>query len=241
MNHRKSTVLLMTAIVVAGGGVAMLGSAVAAPPQPPAAYYGEVDIGGNPAPEGVTIEAQIEGDRKGEITIQESGEYGGPNAGDRKLEVECGECSGGEIVRFFINGVEAEETVEWESADVQEVDLSFPDEAEPTPTETAPPGGGDGGDGGPPVTTTTITTTTEPPTPTTTPPTTEETQDTEPPAASPSPGPPDSPPPTPQGTRPPDQAAVQEPAGFSLPELAGLGALGAIVLSGLLLIRWKLF
>jgi PGF-pre-PGF domain-containing protein/PGF-CTERM protein len=106
-------------------------------PDLPAAYYGDVTVNGDPAPEGTEITAEIDGEARGSIEVTTAGEYGGPDAFDEKLEVE-GES--GDEVTFVVDGVEAEETVTWESGDVREVGLTF---------EGVPDGGdSDGGDGG---------------------------------------------------------------------------------------------
>ena len=90
-------------------------------PDLPAAYYGDVTVNGDPAPDGTVITAEIDGEERGSIEVTTAGEYGGPDAFDEKLEVEG---PGGEVT-FVVNGVEAEETVTWESGDVREVDLTF--------------------------------------------------------------------------------------------------------------------
>jgi len=101
-------------------------------PSTPASYYGNVTIDGEPAPAGTEIEAVVDGELKGNITIGEAGEYGGPDALDEKLLVS--NATNGSEVRFFADNENIERTeatrttpspVEWEAGDVQRVDLQF--------------------------------------------------------------------------------------------------------------------
>jgi hypothetical protein len=166
--------LLLVVLVVA----TVFGSAVApvavAQPQPPASYYGSVEIGGDPAPAGVTIQAVVDGTVVGEITTEEAGQYGGESTWEEKLTADCAAAdvsceSGSTTVSFELagSGVEADQTATWESTAVERVDLTFPatevSPETPTPTQspdsTSTPAGtatptesssssGDGGGGG---------------------------------------------------------------------------------------------
>jgi len=106
--------------------------AMAVPPLPHA-FYGTVDINGDPAPIGTQVEAQVEGVVTGEgnpITVTEAGKYGGPGGLDPKLVVQ-GEIEGGATVTFYVDGVAADQTWEWHSGDVKELNLTV---------TSAPPG-----------------------------------------------------------------------------------------------------
>ena len=121
-------------------------------PSVPASYYGDVTVNGDPAESGTEITAIVNGESHGSIETAEEGSYGGPGALDEKLVVEG--ATNGDTVSFEVRGVEAEETVEWESGDVQEVDLTFEDVPESDDsddgetTEEDDGGGGGGGGGG---------------------------------------------------------------------------------------------
>lgn len=102
------------------------------PQSVPAAYYGSVTIDGDPAPVGTVITAIIDGEAHGSIEVTNAGTYGGPNALDEKLVVQGAES--GDIVTFVADGVEAAETVTWESGAVTEVNLTFENVPEETQT-----------------------------------------------------------------------------------------------------------
>lgn len=113
------------ALVVAVLVVASAGVAAAAPPQPPTSFYGDVEVNGQPAAAGLTFTAWIDGEKRGELTLESSGEYGGPGPFDPKLDVECDECSGGETVVFKLGDVQAAETATFESGEVKQQNLTF--------------------------------------------------------------------------------------------------------------------
>ena len=122
-------------------------------PSVPASYYGDVTVNGDPAASGTEITAIVNGEPHGSIEVSDEGSYGGSGALDEKLVVEGSES--GDTVSFEVRGVEAEETVTWESGDVQEVDLTFEDVPESDDSESDDSGenteeenGGTGGGGG---------------------------------------------------------------------------------------------
>ena len=125
-------------------------------PTVPASYYGDVTVNGEDADAGTEIVAFIDGEERGSIETSEEGSYGGPGALDEKLVVEGSDDDNGKTVSFEVRGVEAEETVEWESGDVQEVDLTFEDVPESDDSDgddsgentEEDDGGGGGGAGG---------------------------------------------------------------------------------------------
>lgn len=167
MTHIARSLLVATVVLLAplaAGGVGI----GAAQPNTPHTLYGDVEIGGEPAPEGTTIEAVIDGEVAGDITVDEEGVYSGPPPEHTGLIVDCTVGSGD--VTFELAGfdVEADQTIECTTGAVDELDLTFPDvdgdpgdpgedppgddppEEEP-PEEDPPeddPGNGDDGDAG---------------------------------------------------------------------------------------------
>lgn len=137
-----SALVLITVLLVAGLTMAGAGTTVAAdePSPPPASYYGTVAVDGETPENGTLIVAKIDGETRGEIAVDSSGEYdyGGPDYDDEKLTVNGTESENGTAtVEFYVETAEgglekAGETVTWESGDHQQVDLT----AESTPTST---------------------------------------------------------------------------------------------------------
>lgn len=120
-------VLVIAAAVVGIASIAMVGGIAAAddssdPPSVPAAYYGDVDVD-----DADLIVAELDGERRGAVPVTDSGSFGGPDADDDRLEVSD-PGSNDRTVTFRAIGassmVTANETVEWESADVRELSLS---------------------------------------------------------------------------------------------------------------------
>lgn len=159
---RRFALIGTVALFVLTAG-AFAGTPVAAtqddPSPPPAAYYGDVTIDGEPAPNGTTIEAEIDDEVRGSITIEQEGQYGGPNSDDRKLTVDGADSDEGATVEFYVvvdgNRTQADQTETWSSGDHKRVDLTVQTTEDddgssttPTPTPTETPSGGDGGDGG---------------------------------------------------------------------------------------------
>jgi len=80
------------------------------------------------------------------IATTAAGAYGSPDPMGPKLVVQ-GDILDGAIVTFYVNGVSTEQTAEWHSGEVTQLDLSV---SIPTPPPPTPPGGGGGGGGLPP-------------------------------------------------------------------------------------------
>lgn len=143
---RGSTVLALGIVLVVLVGTVGAGSSVAgAQALPPAAYYGSLTVDGDPAPAGITVTAEIDGEQRGSLTTGGAGRYGGSGAFDPKLTVDGTDDDEGATVRFFVEG-EPAGTATWRSGDVREVALSATDVSVPTPGEGS--GGGSGGSGG---------------------------------------------------------------------------------------------
>lgn len=135
MNSRREyttpLVVLAMLVVVSAGSL----GAVAAQDSPgePHNFYGSVaNDAGDPAPEGVEIFALIDGEVQDSIVVNDSGEYGGPEAFDDKLTVDDG--AGTEVV-FRVGSPDGPEALEspydLSEADgsVTELDLTFPEGA----------------------------------------------------------------------------------------------------------------
>jgi hypothetical protein len=94
-------------------------------PPLPHAFYGTVEINGQPAPIGTQVEAGgdnvITGISGNPIITTELGKYGGPGL-SVKLIVP-GFIEEGTIISFYINNVLAEQTAEWHSGEVTELNL----------------------------------------------------------------------------------------------------------------------
>jgi len=114
-------------------------------PSLPHAFHGTVEINDSPAPAGTQVEARGEGIRTdiegNPIVTTAVGVYGSPDPMGPKLIVQ-GDLLDGAIVTFYVNGVSTEQTAEWHSGEVTELDLTV---TIPTPPPTPPPPGGGGG------------------------------------------------------------------------------------------------
>lgn len=125
--------LVVVLSVIAVGAAASPAAADDDPPEVPASYYGEVMINGEPAPEGLVVTAEIDGEERGSIVIEEDGTFGGPTFGDEMLTVEGDSDDEGEPITFLVAGQEVDTgtDVTWESGDVTEVALTGEDIATP--------------------------------------------------------------------------------------------------------------
>jgi len=107
-------------------------------PQLPHAFYGTVAMGSALAPVGTSVEARGEGVETGiagnPIIISEAGKYGGPGALDAKLVVQ-GDIADGTLITFFVSGNVANQTAEWHSGAITQLDLTATLPA-PSPAQT---------------------------------------------------------------------------------------------------------
>ena len=115
-------------------------------PQLPARYWGTVKIYNEvrevDAPQGTIITALVDGVERGSITVTEPGKYGGPTGLDPKLSVQ-GDISQGDLVEFYVNGVKADQTANFQNDHPEEINLTVY-------IAPAVGGGGGGGGGAPP-------------------------------------------------------------------------------------------
>lgn len=113
-------------------------------PPLPHPFYGDLTMGGEPAPVGTIISATVAGEECGTITTTEAGKYGSPDPLEPSLIVQ-GDIQYGDTIEFYVNGVKADQTHPFHSgADPTRVDLTASAEASlPSPIH-----GGGGGVGG---------------------------------------------------------------------------------------------
>ena len=122
---RGITIALILALVV----LLMPLSAAASAPLLPHGFYGTVQVRSTldgpdtDAPVGTVIEAVVNGEEKGRIIVTEAGIYGGPGIGDGKLVVQdvAGE---GNTIEFYVNGYPADQTWEYHSDEITELNLT---------------------------------------------------------------------------------------------------------------------
>jgi len=108
LHLRRAALLIAGAVLVA----ALTATAAHAQPPPlPHAFYGSVEVNGQPAPVGVLVEARGAGVKTGivtnPITVTVAGRYGGPTLSDPVLGVQ-GNITNGTPIEFYVGGVKAE-------------------------------------------------------------------------------------------------------------------------------------
>ena len=110
----------------------------------PCSFYGDLIINGEDAPIDTTVVAKIDGEELGSITTTEVGKYGGSGALEDKLLVS--EPNSGDLIIFYVNDVEADQTATWVSGGVINLDLSASGVTLPSnPPSNPPPGPGPSG------------------------------------------------------------------------------------------------
>lgn len=119
-------------------GALFLGAAQAVPTLPHS-FYGDItlNVPGDAdveAPESGTVTARAGGDRVGQIDIESQGIYGGAGGLEPKLVVQGDNVEDGDTIRFYVNGLKAEETYTFDSGNVTELDLNV---TVPPPEEAA--------------------------------------------------------------------------------------------------------
>ncbi|MFB6235805.1 MAG: PKD domain-containing protein [Halopenitus sp.] len=129
----RKTAAVVVALVMLLSMPATVGvaSVDASQPQPPHSFYGEATINGEPLPANTTIVAKIDGEKRGSITTNESGQYGGAEAIEDKLNVSGSEADDGKTITFYAKNLSAVETATWTAGDVEELNLTFTDTTEP--------------------------------------------------------------------------------------------------------------
>lgn len=111
-------------------------------PSPPCVFYGYVNVGGKPAPDGLNVTAVISGTTLKWTTMTAGGTYGWPLKGSSKFEIPSQNTSAtekdgggtGDTIIFYVQGNRATQTGTFESSGAKQVDLSIsniPGEPEP--------------------------------------------------------------------------------------------------------------
>jgi hypothetical protein len=98
---------------------------------PPNWFSGDVTLNGAPAPIGTTIEAFIQGDPRGNVTVESPGKYA-------YLSVVGDFADDGTTVTFTVGGLPANENgtwIAWTDQGVQMLDLSTEDYEAPAVTD----------------------------------------------------------------------------------------------------------
>ncbi|MDO8473453.1 MAG: hypothetical protein Q7T05_06510, partial [Dehalococcoidia bacterium] len=143
MTHRisQAKTLFLTISLTVAIMAALAPSFALAIPQFPTFYYGTVTVvgpeGRMPAPAGSSIGATVGAYdvTPVKVTVGLAGKYGGPALTDDKLLVQDAggySISAGDIVSFYDNGVQANESSTFESGKVKQQDLTVNDTEGPT-------------------------------------------------------------------------------------------------------------
>jgi len=90
----------------------------------PHEFYGNITINGLAAPVGTVIVARIGDVERGRFTTTEIGGYGGSGTFDQRLIVSGEESEVGQMITFWMNGEQANQTVEYEPGQSTNLDLS---------------------------------------------------------------------------------------------------------------------
>jgi len=102
----------------------------------PARYYGTVTINSEPAPTGTTIEAEVDGEVRGEHTIEIDGLYGESNTTDEQLAVTGAPAKENMTVSFILtppdgDRLAADQTASWQQGTTTELNLSVDNTSPP--------------------------------------------------------------------------------------------------------------
>jgi hypothetical protein len=96
----------------------------------PHSFYGDVTIGGQPAPVGTVVSSRVNGVESGNVTTWEEGRYGWGRPGvpdydyQANLLVQGEHISSGDTIEFYVDGVKADQIAEFQSGEVTELDLT---------------------------------------------------------------------------------------------------------------------
>ncbi|HUU63117.1 MAG TPA: hypothetical protein VMX96_04260 [Dehalococcoidia bacterium] len=112
----------------------------------PHAFYGNVTIGGEPAPVGTLVSAKVHDIDSGSVTTWDLGSYGWgvglpPEEAKANLLVQGEDISDGDTIDFYINYERADQDFTFESGEVTQLDLSvdWAPPVTPTPMPTGTP------------------------------------------------------------------------------------------------------
>lgn len=119
-------------------------------------FYGNATVNGRNVPVDSVLTAKVDGEKRGEITIDNAGEYG-RIIGDYKLGVSGNSGDIGRDIEFYVKlqGIEeikADQTFQWKNSSINNLDLTFTGEEIPESKESGGSpsisGGSSGGSGG---------------------------------------------------------------------------------------------
>ena len=127
MNKTRTVFLVLVAVAALMASIPAIVSAQGVPP-PPNRFYGSVTIEGRSAPVGTTVAAWANGQQAAMVVTTTVGSY-------PVLEVDG--LSPGTLVTFRVNGVEANETANWQQGTLSRLNLTASSTAAPS-TGTAP-------------------------------------------------------------------------------------------------------
>jgi len=103
-------------------------------PPLPHAFYGTVEVNGDPAPAGTEVEARGEEIQtnvgNNPIVVVVEGSYGSSSPLEPKL-IAQGNIADGATLTFYVNGVSTGQTVEWHSGEITELSLTVTIEGPP--------------------------------------------------------------------------------------------------------------
>jgi hypothetical protein len=116
--HRTWIVILAGLLLLAS----VPGAVAEGIPPMPEEFYGNVTINGMPAPAGILIEARINGQSAGSLTTTTDGFYGGTGTFDPRLIVSG--QNNGQVISFFVGGLEANQTAVFEERSISRLDVS---------------------------------------------------------------------------------------------------------------------
>ncbi|MHC1575069.1 MAG: hypothetical protein ACXQTY_04625 [Candidatus Methanogasteraceae archaeon] len=135
----SSTLVILSILLTALSGLAAI---VSAEDQPlaPNMFYGNVSLNSEWAPLGTVIEAYIDDEPRGNVTITREARYG-------SLAVRGSESDEGKTITFKVGGLDADRTAVWHASSAPEPSEKLDLHAGPAPTTPAPAYGGSGGGG----------------------------------------------------------------------------------------------
>jgi len=129
MKFKMSAIALLVCLLL------LVPTAVLAQPPLPHMFYGSLSIGGEPAPAGTVVEARgtnvTTGIQGNPVSITVVGEYG--SASEPRLYVQGSNIKNGDIIEFYINGAKANQTYQFQSSAITELNLTIASAPPPLP------------------------------------------------------------------------------------------------------------
>ena len=129
MKFKMSAIALLVCLLV------LVPTPVLAQPPLPHMFYGSLTIGGEAAPVGTVVEARgtnvTTGIQGNPVSITVVGQYG--SASEPSLYVQGPNIKNGDIIEFYINGAKANQTYQFQSSALTELNLSIASAPPPLP------------------------------------------------------------------------------------------------------------